>query len=38
MIGIYDRIEIWEPRAWAAYTAEQESAFSDIQEEIFPGF
>jgi len=38
VIGIYDRIEIWEPQAWAAYTAEQESAFSDVQEEIFPGF
>ncbi len=38
VIGIYDRIEIWEPQAWAAYTAAQESAFSDVQEEIFPGF
>jgi MraZ protein len=38
VIGIYDRIEIWEPQAWAAYTAQQESAFSDVQEEIFPGF
>ena len=38
VIGIYDRIEIWEPRAWTAYTEQQESAFSDIQEEIFPGF
>ena len=38
VIGIYDRIEIWEPQAWSDYTAEQESAFSDVQEEIFPGF
>jgi MraZ protein len=38
VIGIYDRIEIWEPEAWADYTARQESAFSDVQEEIFPGF
>jgi MraZ protein len=38
VIGIYDRIEIWEPQAWTAYTEQQESAFSDIQEEIFPGF
>lgn len=37
VIGIYNRVEIWEPGAWAAYTAEQESAFSDISEEIFPG-
>lgn len=38
VIGIYDRIEIWEPKAWAEYTASQEAAFSDVQEEIFPGF
>jgi MraZ protein len=38
VIGIYDRIEIWEPKAWVSYTAEQEQAFSDVSEEIFPGF
>lgn len=38
VIGIYDRIEIWEPQRWTEYTAQQESAFSDVQEEIFPGF
>lgn len=38
VIGIYNRIEIWEPQAWSEYTASQESAFSDVQEEIFPGF
>ena len=38
VIGIYDRIEIWEPQAWSDYTAQQETAFSDVQEEIFPGF
>ena len=38
VIGIYDRIEIWEPTAWQRYTADQEAAFSDVQEEIFPGF
>jgi len=38
VIGIYDRIEIWEPGGWQRYTADQEAAFSDVQEEIFPGF
>ena len=38
VIGIYNRVEIWEPQAWADYTAAQETAFSDVQEEIFPGF
>lgn len=38
VIGIYDRVEIWEPTAWSRYTTEKEQAFSDLQEEIFPGF
>ena len=38
VIGIYDRIEIWEPSAWTRYTGEQEQAFANLQEEIFPGF
>ena len=38
VIGIYNRVEIWEPDAWADYTAAQEQAFSDVSEEIFPGF
>ena len=38
VIGIYNRVEIWEPQAWSEYTAQQEAAFSDVQEEIFPGF
>ena len=38
VIGIYDRIEIWEPSSWTTYTADQEQAFANLQEEIFPGF
>jgi MraZ protein len=38
VIGVYDRIEVWEPRSWTAYTADQEQAFANLQEEIFPGF
>ena len=38
VIGVFDRIEVWEPRAWTAYTADQEQAFANLQEEIFPGF
>jgi MraZ protein len=38
VIGVYDRIEIWEPRSWSAYTTDQEQAFANLQEEIFPGF
>src|ERR1041384_1058471 len=38
VIGVYDRIEVWEPRSWTSYTADQEQAFANLQEEIFPGF
>ncbi len=38
VIGIYDRVEIWEPAAWSRYTADQEQAFANLSEEVFPGF
>ena len=38
VIGVYDRIEVWEPRSWSAYTTDQEQAFANLQDEIFPGF
>lgn len=38
VIGVYDRIEVWEPASWNRYTADQEQAFANLQEEIFPGF
>ena len=37
VIGAMNRIEIWDADAWARYTAEQESQFSNLSEEIFPG-
>ncbi len=38
VIGVYDRIEVWQPARWAEYTANQEVAFANLQDEIFPGF
>jgi len=38
VIGVYDRIEVWEPHSWSAYTTDQEQAFANLQDEIFPGF
>ncbi len=38
VIGVYDRLEIWEPARWEAYNAEQEQSFANLQEQIFPGF
>ena len=37
VIGAMNRIEIWDADAWARYSAEQESQFSNLSEEIFPG-
>ena len=38
VIGVFNRIEIWEPQAWERYTQANEEPFSTVQEEIFPGF
>ncbi len=38
VIGVYDRIEVWEPRSWSAYTTDQEQAFANLHDDIFPGF
>ncbi len=38
VIGAMNRIEIWDPVAWRTYSEEQESKFSEISDEIFPGY
>lgn len=37
VIGAGSRAEIWDAEAWETYLAEQETAFSDIEEEVIPG-
>ena len=37
MIGAMNRIEIWDTAAWQPYSDEQEQAFADLTEEVFPG-
>ncbi len=37
VIGSMNRIEIWDPTAWTAYSEEQEQKFSDLSDEVFPG-
>jgi MraZ protein len=37
VIGAMNRIEIWDPTAWAQYSEEQEQVFSDLSDEVFPG-
>ena len=37
VIGSMNRIEIWDPEAWASYSEEQEQVFSELSDEVFPG-
>ena len=37
VIGANARVEIWDSAAWETYLAEQEPAFADLSEEVFPG-
>jgi MraZ protein len=37
VIGAMNRLEIWDETAWEAYSEEQEDAFAELSEEVFPG-
>ena len=37
VIGAMNRVEIWDPTAWRAYSEEQEQRFSELSDEVFPG-
>ena len=37
VIGSMNRIEIWDPASWTAYSEEQEQKFSELSDEVFPG-
>ena len=37
VIGAFNRVEVWDLAAWEAYSAEQDKAYADMDEEIFPG-
>jgi MraZ protein len=37
VIGVMNRIEIWDPARWQQYSVEQETKFSELSEEVFPG-
>ncbi|MGI8767783.1 MAG: division/cell wall cluster transcriptional repressor MraZ [Propionibacteriaceae bacterium] len=36
VVGAINRVELWDNAAWDAYSAEQESAFADLNE-VIPG-
>ncbi len=37
VIGAMNRLEIWDESSWDSYSAEQEEAFAELSEEVFPG-
>lgn len=37
VVGVMNHLEIWNPEAWATYSAEQEEQFAALSEEVFPG-
>lgn len=37
VVGAINRVEVWDRAAWEQYSTEQESAFAEMNEEVFPG-
>jgi MraZ protein len=37
VIGAMNRVEIWDAASWQAYSDQQEQAFADLSDEMFPG-
>ncbi len=37
VVGAINRVEVWDAGAWQEYSAEQEPAFAEMNEEVFPG-
>lgn len=38
VVGVNTRLEVWEAGAWATWSADADSAFADIAEEVLPGY
>lgn len=36
VVGAINRVEVWEPQAWQDYSAAQEAAFAELNEDLFP--
>jgi MraZ protein len=37
VVGAINRVEVWDFAAWEAYSAQQESEFADMNDDVFPG-
>lgn len=36
VIGMVDRVEVWETSRWEAYSAEHEASFAELNREVVP--
>jgi len=36
VVGAINRVEVWQPQAWEDYSAAQEAAFAELNEDLFP--
>jgi MraZ protein len=37
VVGAINRVEVWDNVAWEQYSQEQESAFAEMNDDVFPG-
>ena len=37
VVGAINRVEVWDAATWEQYAAQKESAYAEMDEEIFPG-
>ena len=37
VVGAINRVEVWDATTWEQYAAQKESAYAEMDEEIFPG-
>ena len=37
VVGAINRVEVWDATAWERYSAEKESSYAEMDEEVFPG-
>ena len=37
VVGAINRVEVWDAAAWERYSAEKESSYAEMDEEVFPG-
>lgn len=36
VVGVVDRVEVWNPKAWENYSTAQEAVFAELNADLFP--